>query len=68
MAEIVNLNRFRKEKARADRRAEADANAVKFGRSKAERNLEEARADKAARDHAGHLRSGGPAEDEDDGA
>lgn len=43
----VNLNRFRKEKARADEKAQADANAVKFGRSKAERVLEATRAAKA---------------------
>ncbi|MFD3189635.1 DUF4169 family protein [Sedimentitalea sp. HM32M-2] len=54
MAEPVNLNRFRKQKARAEKRARADANSVKFGRSKAERELQRARADKAHRDHAAH--------------
>lgn len=64
MAEVVNLNRFRKDRERAARRAEAEANAVKFGRSRAEKDLEQARAEKSARDHAGHsLR-----DDEDDGA
>lgn len=47
MAEPVNLNRFRKEKARAERRAEADANAVKFGRSKAQKAREAADAARA---------------------
>lgn len=56
MAGVVNLNRFRKEKARADRRAEADANAAKHGRTKAEKALEKARAEKAARDLDGHER------------
>ncbi len=56
MAGVVNLNRFRKEKARAERRAEADANAVKHGRTKAEKALEKARAEKAARDLDGHER------------
>jgi hypothetical protein len=37
----VNLNRVRKEKARAEKRARADENAVKFGRSKAERTRDE---------------------------
>jgi hypothetical protein len=37
----VNLNRARKEKARAEKRARADENAVKFGRSKAERTRDE---------------------------
>ena len=74
MAEIVNLNRFRKEKARAAKRAEGDANAAKFGRTKAERDLETARAEKSARDHAGHARAHDDAgnargqDDEDDGA
>lgn len=37
MAEIVNLNRFRKAKAKADALAAAAENRVRFGRSKAER-------------------------------
>ena len=74
MAEIVNLNRFRKERARAARRAEGDANAAKFGRTKAERDLDTARAEKSARDHAGHAREtddpghARETDDEDDGA
>jgi len=43
----VNLNRYRKEKAKEEARARADANAVKHGRTKAERLLEAARAEKA---------------------
>ncbi|GAB5438517.1 DUF4169 family protein [Falsiruegeria mediterranea] len=54
MAEPVNLNRFRKEKARAEKKARADQNAVKFGRTKAEKDLAQARADKAKRDVDGH--------------
>ncbi len=59
MAEIVNLNRFRKAKGKASQKAEADANAVKFGRTKAEKRLEEAR--KALEDHRldGHNRDKG---------
>lgn len=37
MAELVNLNRVRKAKARADKEAAAAENGVKFGRSKAEK-------------------------------
>jgi hypothetical protein len=37
MAEIVNLNRARKAKARASREAEAAANRVKHGRTGAEK-------------------------------
>ncbi|MDA3858439.1 MAG: DUF4169 family protein [Roseovarius sp.] len=47
----VNLNRFRKDKARVRDKARADENAVRFGRSKAQKELEKARAAKAARDH-----------------
>ncbi len=42
MAEIVNLNRARKTKAREDRAAQADANRTKFGRTKAERERQTA--------------------------
>lgn len=43
----INLNKVRKARDRAAAKAEADANAVKHGRSKAERMLDAARADKA---------------------
>lgn len=56
MGKPVNLNRFRKDKARADKKARADENAVKFGRTKAEKDLDRARAAKAARDLDGHAR------------
>jgi hypothetical protein len=52
----VNLNRFRKEKAREDAKARADANAAKFGLSKAERVLRATRADKAKRMLDAHRR------------
>jgi hypothetical protein len=45
----VNLNRVRKEKARAEAKARADANAAKHGRTKAERLLEAARTEQARR-------------------
>jgi hypothetical protein len=54
MAEPVNLNRFRKQKARAERKARADENAVKYGRTKAEKSLDTARRDKARRDLDAH--------------
>lgn len=47
MSDIVNLNRFRKAQNRVKKRAQADENAVKFGRPKSERELDEARAEKA---------------------
>ncbi len=59
MARITNLNRFRKEKARAEKRARAEANAAKYGRSKAQKELEQARAEKSARLLDAHRRDGG---------
>lgn len=50
MADPINLNKFRKAKARAEKTARADANAVKFGRTKAEKQLDRARTQKAHRD------------------
>lgn len=49
MTTPINLNKVRKEKSRAEAKAQADANAVKFGRTKAQRLLETAREDLAAR-------------------
>ncbi|SDD80288.1 DUF4169 family protein [Ruegeria marina] len=54
MGKPVNLNQFRKQKARAEKKARAEQNVVKFGRSKAEKQLDRARADKARRDLEGH--------------
>ena len=48
MAKVISLNRFRKDKDRRADRAEADANAAKFGRTKAEKALDQARAAKSA--------------------
>ena len=41
----INLNRVRKARARDEKRRTADENAVKFGRTKAERRLEAAEKD-----------------------
>lgn len=40
----VNLNKFRKSRARQQERRQAEANSVKFGRSKAEREADRAAA------------------------
>lgn len=56
MTTPVNLNRIRKDKARAEAKARADQNAVKFGRTKAEKDLAKARADQAARALDQHLK------------
>jgi hypothetical protein len=50
MSNVTNLNRFRKTKARDAKRVVADENAVKFGRSKAQKDLETARVEKAKRE------------------
>jgi hypothetical protein len=71
MAEIVNLRAWRKAAERARKRADADANAAKHGRTKSEATLQKARAAKervaldAHRLDAASPRSGGPARDED---
>jgi hypothetical protein len=56
MAEIVNLRQAKKQAARKAARAAGDANAAKHGQTKAERELEKARAAKATRDLAAHRR------------
>ena len=45
----INLNQVRKDRSRADDKARADANAVKHGRTKAQRLLEAAQAEQAKR-------------------
>ena len=53
---IVNLNKARKARARAAKKARADENAVRFGRTKAEKDLEKAKSDKARSDLEAHRR------------
>ncbi|HEV2162984.1 MAG TPA: DUF4169 family protein [Stellaceae bacterium] len=50
MAEPVNLNRFRKAKRRADAQKQAAENRVAFGRTKAERDSERLKKEKATRE------------------
>jgi hypothetical protein len=54
MGKPVNLNRYRKEKARAEKKARADQNAVAFGRSKAEKQVVKLQKDKQNRDLDNH--------------
>lgn len=56
MVDPVNLNRVRKDKARAKGKACANTNVVKFGRSKATKKLDAARVDKARHDLDGFER------------
>lgn len=54
MAEIVNLRRVRKQRARQDAEAQAAQNRLTFGRTRNERLATEVARDKAARDLDGH--------------
>jgi hypothetical protein len=53
---VVNLNKARKARAKSQARATADANALRFGRTRAERDAEEAQARKAATTLDAHRR------------
>ena len=48
MSTPINLNKARKARARKDARAQADANAVAFGRTKAEKVADKAEAARGA--------------------
>ncbi|MEO8244381.1 MAG: DUF4169 family protein [bacterium] len=58
MADIVNLRLARKQKEREAARLKGIEAAAKSGRTKALKTLEQARAEKAARDLDGKLREG----------
>ena len=46
-SKVISINKVRKKRDRADAKAEADANAIKHGRTKAQRLLEAAREEQA---------------------
>jgi hypothetical protein len=54
MAELINLRRARKAKARAQKDSQAEANRAKHGVAKPVRKLAEAKAKKEARTLSGH--------------
>jgi hypothetical protein len=56
MGDVVNLNRARKDRAAAERKAQAAGNRVKHGRGKAETSLSQAEKDLAARKLDSHRR------------
>ena len=56
MAEILNLNQARKAKAKTQAKIQAAENRAKFGRAKADKALDAARADKLKRDLDGAKR------------
>ena len=47
MGDVINLNRFKKRAEREQSAKQADANRTRFGRTKAERTLEEQRSRRA---------------------
>jgi len=53
---VVNLNKVRKAKAKIAKRSRADANAVKFGRSKSDKVEDAARLEKSEKLLDGHKR------------
>jgi hypothetical protein len=57
MAEIVNLRRARKTKAKTEKAKTADANRVTHGTPKPLRDLAKARTDKAVRDLDAHKKT-----------
>ncbi len=54
MADLINLNRARKARAKAEKEKTAQANRIKHGTPKTLRNLAEAQKDKADRALSGH--------------
>ena len=56
MTEPINLNKVRKERAKTAKRQQADENAAKFGRTKAERARDEAQSKRTAEHIDAHRR------------
>jgi hypothetical protein len=56
MAEIVNLSRMRKTKARAEDESRAQANRIKYGRTKAQKENDRRAEERNARQHQGKKR------------
>ena len=49
MSTVINLRQARKDRDRADKRAKADANAAKFGRTKTQKATEKDAAERTAK-------------------
>jgi len=54
VSNVVNLNRFRKQKARANDKKRAEGNRAKFGRTKDEKQRAKSEAEKHERHLDGH--------------
>jgi len=61
MADLVNLNRFRKRVAKKTAAKQADANRARFGRSKSERTQEQQQRERAKALHDQHRLDDGEA-------
>lgn len=61
MADVINLRRFKKRVDREQAAKQADANRARFGRSKAERTVEQRSKDRAADMLDQHKLNGGDA-------
>lgn len=58
MGDVVNLNQFRKDRARAAEKRKARDNRAKYGRTGADRRADKAEEEKAKRDLDGKKRDG----------
>ncbi|EEB84362.1 DUF4169 family protein [Roseobacter sp. GAI101] len=56
MSAPINLNKVKKERNRASRKARADENAVKFGQSKPQKDVIKARLEQISRNLEAHKR------------
>ncbi|WP_281826671.1 DUF4169 family protein [Jannaschia rubra] len=54
MSKVASLSRVRKDRAKAAKRAEADSNAARFGRTREEKERERQEAERKGRDLDGH--------------
>ena len=60
MAEIINLNRMKKARDKADAKSLATQNRAKFGRTKSEKDAERQSAEASKRHIDGHKRDADP--------
>lgn len=54
MAKVTNLNRFRKSKVAAEKQQQAEENRVRFGRTKADKQISETRQTRTRENLDGH--------------
>ena len=65
MGEVVNLNKVRKARRRAEARTDAAANRARFGRTAADKAVVKARAEQLGRGLDQARRDAGPEDDKD---